>query len=377
MRIAIDASRAVNESAGIGRYTLELVKKLVEIDKKNQYLLIFSFIRSNFRKEKIIKSLQGPNVETKIYKIPGNIKEKVWGWTIPWFDRLLGDADIFYAPSFFEVNMGLKIPQVVTIYDMTTFLYPAHRGEEVSKRLNLRTKKACKKATKIIAISSSTANDLQKYLKIAKTKIDVIYPGQNQLSEPVKNLPGSLKKDAYILAVGTIEPRKNLVGLFKAYSLLPLKIQDKYPLVICGAEGWNTGEIFDTYLRLKLEGKVKLLGFVPDGLLAKLYKEAAVFVYPSIYEGFGFPVLEALSFGKPVVTSNISSMPEVAGKAALLVDPENTKSIANGLQRLLEHKNEADDLSKMAKKQAEKFSWEKTALQTLKVFEEIVKKEIS
>ncbi|MFA6492780.1 MAG: glycosyltransferase family 1 protein [Patescibacteria group bacterium] len=374
MKIAIDASRAVNEKAGIGRYTLELIKKLIEIDKENQYLLLFSFMREDAYKTKIIKSLKSANVKTKVFKIPGNLKEKVWGWQMPWFKHLLGDADIFYAPSFFEVNMGLNIPQVVTIYDLTTFLFPEHRGQEVSERLNLRTRKACQKAVKIIAISESTKNDLEKHLKIKQAKIKVVYPGKNELPEPVKNLPSTLKNGSYILAVGTIEPRKNLTGLFKAYALLPIKLQEKYPLVIVGAEGWNEEETFNTFNHLKLEGKVKFLGFVPDSMLAKLYKEAAVFVYPSLYEGFGFPVLEALSYGVPVVTSSVSSLPEVAGKAAVLVNQEDPKSISSGLQRLLEHKQEADDLRKIAKIQADKFSWEKAAKETLKVFKEVLLK---
>lgn len=381
MKIAIDASRAVNETAGIGRHTLELVKNLIEIEakglpfggQKNQYLLIFSYMRETAGKAKIIKSLQGPNVQTKVFKIPGNLKEKVWGWKIPWYKTLLEKADIFYAPSFFEVNMGLDIPQVVTIYDLTTFIFPQHRGEDVSNRLNQRTKEACQKAAKIITVSKSTAKDLQRYLKISRAKIKVIYPGQNELAKPAANLPNNLKKNSFILAVGTIEPRKNLIGLFKAYALLPPALQEKYPLVICGAKGWNTGEIDDTFIRLKLAGRVKFLGYVTDAVLAKLYKEAAVFVYPSFYEGFGFPVLEAMSCGAAVVTAKVSSLPEVAGKAAVLVNPEKSIEISSAIQRLIEHREEADHLKILAKKQAEKFSWHKAACQTLKLFEETVK----
>lgn len=376
MKIAIDASRAVNEKAGIGRYALELVKKLVEIDQKNEYLLLFSFVKSDPLKLKIIKSFKGPNVSTKIYKIPGNVKEKVWGWKIPWFKYLLGKADVFYAPSFFEVNLGLKIPQVVTIYDLTTFLFPEHRGQEVSGRLNRRTRQACRKAAKIIAISEATGKDLVEKLKVAAAKIKVIYPGRNALAKPVKNLPASLKRGAYILSVGTLEPRKNLIGLFKAYALLPLRLRERYPLVVCGAKGWNTGEIFATLSKLKLEDKVKFLGFVSDGTLAKLYAEAAIFVYPSFYEGFGFPVLEALSFGTPVLTSNVSSLPEVAGQAAILVDPKETNAISRGIQQVLEHQEEACELKKRGKKQAQKFSWEKAAKEMIKVFEEVGDKDL-
>ena len=293
---------------------------------------------------------------------------------MPWFEYLLKKADLFYAPSFFEVNMGLKIPQVVTIYDLTTFIYPGHRGERVSEKLNLRTKKACKKARKIVAISKSTKKDLIKVLKIKNEKIKVVYPGKNELPKSFSKLPKNLKKRSYILSVGTIEPRKNLIGLFKAYALLPIEIQEQYPLVVVGAEGWNTGDIFESFEHLKLQGKVKFLGFVSDEKLATLYNYASLFVYPSLYEGFGFPVLEALSFGLPVITSKSSSLPEVTGHAAFLIDPNKPESISSAIQKVLEHKEEGDRLRKAAVIQAEKFSWENSAKETLKVFKEVYKK---
>lgn len=371
MKIAIDASRAINEKAGIGRYTLELIRHLLAVDQKNEYLLIFSFMRSSRRKEKIIKEFQQKNVIVKTWRLPGKLKETLWGWKIPWFERFLKGVDLFYAPSFLEVNLGLKMSQVVTIYDLTTFLFPKHLGKTMTERYNLKTQKACQKAKKIIAISRSTQNDLMKLLKVPAAKIEVIYPGKNDLPSPAANLPKGLKSKSYILAVGTIEPRKNLIGLFKAYALLPITLQEKYPLVVAGAEGWNTGETFNYLKLLKLEDKVKFLGFVSDGVLSKLYKETALFVYPSLYEGFGFPVLEALSFGTPVITSDISSLPEVAGRAAVLVEPNDSKSISNAIQKLLEHQEEADKLRHLAKQQADKFSWEKSAKETLKVLEEI------
>jgi len=370
MKIAIDASRAVNEKAGIGRYSRELIKKLIEIDKENQYLLLFSYWRKDPKKEKLIRQFAREKVEIKTFRLPGLFKEKVWGIKVPWFGNLLEGVDLFYAPSFWEVNLGLRIPQVVTIYDLTTFLFPEHRGVSVSEKLNQRTKDACQKAQKIIAISKSTEKDLKRFVKVPESKIEVIYPGRNDLGIPAKNLPSNLKKQAYILTVGTIEPRKNLIGLFKAYALLPLSLQEQYPLVVVGAEGWHTGEIYDSFLQLRLADKVKFLGYVSEAVLAKLYQEAAVFIYPSLYEGFGFPVLEALSFGLPVITANTSSLPEVAGKAAWLIDPLEPKSIASALQRLLEHQDERNKLRKLALKQAEKFSWEKAAKKTLKVFEE-------
>lgn len=370
MKIAIDASRAINETAGIGRYTQEIIKNLLKIDQKNHYILIFSYFRKSRQKERAIANFKRPNVTIKTLKIPGLFKENIWRWRISWYNRFFKGADVFFAPSFFEVNFGLKIPQVVTIHDLTTFIYPEHRGKDVSKRLSKRALEASKIARKIIAVSKSTALDLEKYLKIPRGKIEVVYPGLNQIDAPSKNLPLNLKENSYILFVGTIEPRKNLIGLFKAYALLPPSFQEKYPLVVVGAKGWNMGKTYDAFNALKLNDKVKLLGYVTDSVLAKLYKEAAVFIYPSFYEGFGLPILEALSFGTPVVTSNVSSLPEVAGKAAMLIDPEKPAEITRAIQEITDHQNIVENLKVEAKKQVEKFNWEESAKKTSKVLEE-------
>lgn len=373
MKIAIDASRAINEKAGIGRYTLQLVKKMIAIDKKNDYLLLFTYFRKNPEKEKIIKSFERPNVKIVKLRLPGGWKEKIWHWQMPLLQPLIRGAQVFFAPSFFETNFGLKIPQVVTIHDLATFIFPDQRGQKVSDRLSKRAYESAKLAKKIIVPSFSTAKDAQKFLKIRPEKIAVIYPGKTEFGEPVKKLPSKLRAKSFILFVGTIEPRKNLIGLFKAYALLPPKLQSQYPLVVVGVKGWNTGETFEVLKTLKLTEKVKFLGFASDSLLARLYKEAAVFVYPSLYEGFGLPVLEALIFGVPVVTANTSSLTEVAGKAAALIDPEDPKSIAKALQRLLEAKFERELLKKEAVGQVKKFSWEKAAKETIKVCQEVAR----
>jgi len=200
----------------------------------------------------------------------------------------------------------------------------------------------------------------------------VIYPGLSDLTKPSKNLPEGLEPKSYLLYVGTIEPRKNLVGLLRSYEMLSEKLQKKYPLVIVGAKGWNTGKIWRVLKSLKSKENIKFMGFLPDPILAKLYQEATVFVYPSLYEGFGLPVLEALNYGLPVVTSNCSSLPEVTGETAALIDPTDNKSIARPIQRLLGDSSARSDLGKKGKIQARKFSWEKAAKETLRVLEEAV-----
>jgi len=373
MKIAIDVSRIANEKAGVGRYTANLVKTLIDKDTKNEYLLLCSFFRGDEEKRKIMSAYQRPNVKIKYLKLPGKFKESLWHSKLPLVERFLGDADVYLAPTFLDVISNLKIPQAVVIHDLSTFKYPEHLGKKQADYFNRQTRKAVKLAKKIIAISENTEKDLLEILKVPEQKIEVIYPGQSKFAEISPNLPAGLKEQSYVLYVGTVEPRKNLIGLFEAYALLAPTLQEKYPLVVVGAQGWNTGDTYRVFSALKLENKVKFLGYQPDKMLAKLYKEAAVFCYPSLYEGFGIPVLEAMEFSLPVVTSNISSLPEVAGEAAVLVDPSSSRSISEALQRLLEHKDEAEVLGKKAKIQAQKFDWQKTAQKVSKMLESLVK----
>lgn len=370
MTIAIDASRAINESAGIGRFTKCLVESMLKTDSCNRYILIFTYFKKSIEKERIIKGFKQDNVEIRTAKIPGNIKESLWGKNIILYNNLYRGAEVLLAPSFFEFKKGLKIPQVVVIHDLATFLYPDQRGSEVSKRLSQRAILACEKSEKVIAISQSTKQGVFEHIKISEDKIRVIYPGLTKFDNIADKLPNNITPQKYILFVGTLEPRKNLKKLLTAYSELPTALKQKYSLVIVGAIGWNVADVLKIK-KDKLDSNIIFLDFQPDDVLAKLYKEAAVFCYPSLYEGFGLPVIEALQFGTPVVTSNRSSLPEAVGNAGILVEPDDPKSIAGGLQRVLEGKIDKEELMKEAKVQTAKFSWEKAAEKIIKVLEEV------
>ncbi|AKM82180.1 TPA: glycosyltransferase family 1 protein [Candidatus Berkelbacteria bacterium] len=372
MTIAIDASRAIIESAGIGRFTKRLVENLLEQDKENKYILIFTYFRNDENKEKAIKAFRRENVEIRTAKIPGALKETLWRGNSGLYNALYKDADVLLAPSFLEYKNGLKIPQVTIIHDMTTFIFPEQRGEDVSERLSRQTLLALKGSKKIIAVSKSTKKDIEKIAGTSENKVKAIYPGLNQLAEPAKDLPKDLKKKSYILFVGTIEPRKNLTTLFAAYGMLPPKLIEKYPLMVVGAEGWNTDRIYNSLMATGVKNRIGFLGHVGDKDLSRLYQDAAVVAYPSLYEGFGFPILEAMQFGTPVVTSKLSSMPEVAGSAGVLVNPDDPKSICGGLQAVLEGKISRAQMAKAGKEQVKKFSWEKTAKETIKLLEEAI-----
>lgn len=373
MTIAIDASRAINESAGIGRFTKRLVESLLEFGKENKYILIFTYFRANEKKEKQINAFKRENVEIRTAKIPGVLKENLWQGKTGLYNHLYKGADVLLAPSYPEFKRNLKIPQVTIIHDMTTFIFPEQRGKKLSKRLDAWTQAVLKGSKKIIAVSKSTKNDIVKIAGTSENKLEVIYPGLNEFSESAKSLPKDLKKNGYILFVGTIEPRKNLTTLFAAYGMLPEKLISKYPLIVAGAKGWNTDQIYNSLLASGVKDRIKFLGQVNDKELAKLLEDAAVMVYPSLYEGFGLPIIEAMQFGTPVVTSNRSSMPEAAGSAGVLINPDDPKSICSALQAVLEGKISRSQMAKAGKIQAKKFSWEKAAKETLKVLGDVVK----
>lgn len=388
MRIVIDASRAVNEKAGISRYTFQVIKNLLLADRENTYNLFYTFMHDEdglpigrqSQKQKIIAELESlnPRVKSMIFRIPGAWKEKLWGWQkLNLLDLVLGKQDILFAPSFFEIHLASRIPAVVTIHDLTMFKFPEQRGKTLSQYLASRTLKACQKAQKILSVSENTKKDLIEILKIKPEKIIVtplacaeefsLAVNADEIKK-IKTKYNLAKK--IILSVGTLEPRKNMVRLISAYAELPKILQKKYDLVIAGGAGWNNSDILTMVQALGLQEKVKFLGFVPDADLNLLYHTTEIFVYPAIYEGFGLPVLEAITAGAPVITSNTSSLPEVGGKAVLYVDPLDVSDIVLKIKNLLENPRLRTNLIKKGKIQAQKFSWEKTVRKTLGVFEQ-------
>ncbi len=374
MKIAIDVTRAIIETAGIGRYTYEITQSLLDQAKTDEFLIYSTHFRSSAEKKKKFLSFARKNVKLKRLPVPGRVKEIAWAWPVDLLGKFLEGSEVLFAPSFFEAGLGFKIRQVVTIHDMTTFLFPTQRGPKLSRFLSDRTVKVCQKAEKIICVSQSTKKDLLEHTIISKDKPEVIYPGLKIFPESNKKLPRNLEPGKYILSVGTIEPRKNLIGLFKAYSMLEPTFRQKFPLVIAGGKGWNDEKIYSEIKALGLENEIIFTGFVSDSVLAQLYENCAIFAYVSLYEGFGLPILEALSFGCPVITSNVSSMPEVSGEAALLVEPTDSKEIAAAMKRLLTDEDLQKTLSKKALIQAGKFSWQGAAIDTLDVLRKAVEK---
>ena len=364
MRIAIDVrSTLKKEKAGIGYYTLNLINALAKIDKENSYYL-YSKIKF-FSLDKKPPILPSQNFKHKIDR----------------FDlgppRLLKNIDIFHTSSFdIKPPKGAKF--IITVHDIIPKVFPQGHTKDAIEKLDASLKHVLLSADFIVADTQSTFNDLTKYYPHeCAHKLRVVYPGVGEefvvLPKNAKNLYNRifLKYNIYsnyIIYIGTLEPRKNITGLIKAYHSLKSRYSIKQQLVIAGMKGWMYEDIFKLVDELGLNKEIIFTGYIPREELKIFYNFADLSVYPSFYEGAGLPVLEAFKCGCPVVTSNISSMPEFAGDAAMLIDPNNVDFIAEGIHKILSNPELRSSLIEKGLKRAKEFTWERTAQQMLSVF---------
>lgn len=367
MRIAIDARSILRkEKAGIGYYTINLINSLAEIDKENEYILYSRIKLLSLGKK--LPVLPGRNFSNKLDRF-GLGPSKV-----------LKRADIFHT-SAFDLMPPKGARFVITVHDIIPRLFPQWHSRDAARRLRRGLKMALTAADAVLADTECALRDLVKYYpNEVKGKARVVYPGVGEefgvLPKESKHLYNSvfLKyniQSNYIIYIGTLEPRKNVVGLINAYNTLKRDYGIKQKLVIVGMKGWMYDDIFKLTLGLGLSEDIIFTGYVPREELKAFYNFADLSVYPSFYEGAGLPVLEAFKCGCPVVTSNVSSMPEFAGDAAVLVDPNDVDSIAKGIYSVLSDKEFRDNLISKSVKRAALFSWERTARQALEIFHEI------
>lgn len=362
MRIGIDARLYRSSAAGIGRYSQNLIKNLLELDKENEYVL---FMKPDDKQEFdnwiIENSLKIDNCKLKIVDIPHySLSEQTKLAKIIEKEN----CDLVHFLNF-NHPVRYKGKFIVTIHDLTLLFYP-----EVAKRTNFIKqaafryvfKKACKNSSQIIAVSKNTKNDIIKTFHIAPEKISVIYEAADDKEINKKGIRKN--KEKIILYVGQFRRHKNIKGLLEAFAILKKEIPAK--LVLLG----KIPEDFRIDSKAILRDTI-MPGFVSDEDLAKWYKRADVFVFPSLYEGFGLPGLEAMQAGLPVVSSNKSSLPEVYGNAALYFDPLNPKEIADKIKLVLSDSKIREKLVERGRIQAKKYSWKKTAEETLKLYSEV------
>ena len=375
MNIGIDISPLASSiRTGVGEYTYELLNALFDIDTHNQYFLFYNAFRDV---SKYLPQWEHPNVHYIKTRWPNKlIHASIQLFKFPKEDILIEQKSGVKLDYLFSPNIGFQAiskntKHVITVHDLSFEIFP----ECFSPKMRLwhkflAPKKQCEQADLIFVPSENTKRDLQDLYKISSEKIHVLSLG---LSAPFLQPVDQIKKtrvkdkyqlpDKYILFLGTIEPRKNIEGLLVAFDQFQKKCTSEYKLVIAGGKGWwKNNKILGL---IEKSPNVQYIGYVEPDDKPALYAQASVFVYPSLYEGFGFPVLEAMACGTPVITSSRSSLPEVAGDAAYFINPYNTFEIAEGLERILQEKELHNFLADKGREHTKKFQWKQTAQQFL------------
>lgn len=369
MLIGIDGFEAsVSRRVGVGRLAVEVIRHLEKIDKKNSYRI---YVPGNVQ--------PGMPKEKQRWKYRRVVHTRLWSQlTLPihlMLDRPTPDvflSPVHYAPRF------CPCPSVIFVFDLSYIHFPELFKESDSYKLKNWTKYSVEKAARMLTISEASKADIIEQYNVDSNKVVVAYPGiRMKVKKQGSRVKSILKRygieEDYILYVGTLQPRKNLVRLIEAFKLaMEQRNNGTMNLVIVGKKGWMYEEIFAKVKELNLEQKVIFTDFVPDEELQALYSRAKCLVLVSLYEGFGLPVVEAMAYGVPVVVSNTSSLPEIVGGVGIMVNPDQTEDIANGILEVLGmSESEYKEISDRCKRQARKFSWEKTARETLKVLEEV------
>ena len=349
MKICIDIRPTIKKTTGIGKYTLHLINALAEVDSKNNYYLYSRKKILDFKKR--LPGLPGENFSHRVDYFKRGV------------DAMLSDIDVLHTSSY-DLDRPKKAKYIVTVHDVIIKAYPHGHSEKTIKEIDEKLKRVLGEADALVADSHSTKKDLMKFYGVSESRISVIYPGVNVAGDKRR----AMSDENYILFVGTLEPRKNIDGLIKAFNWLKKEQGVNHKLYIVGMKGWMFEDIFKEYEKSEFKKDIIFKGYVNDGDLNALYKNASLFVYPSFYEGFGFPIVEAFSYGVPVVTSKISSCGEIAGDGALLIDPSNSKEIGEAMAKLIADKNLREQLARRGLERAKQFTWRNTANEFVKLF---------
>lgn len=375
--IGIDASFIHGENSGTGEYTKQLIKHLSELDKKNVYT-IFPFFTYIYNSGFKMYTPRLPNNFHIFWKnIPKKIIDILWNKLYMFRSSYLPHFNIFHSTIFTVPPSTTYDKLIFTIYDVSFYTHPQFHLSDNIKHCLKGTKEAVKKADIIIAISEHTKKDLIKYFDCPENKIkvtplacdEIFYKKINEVEKNKIVRKYGINKP-FIFNLGSLEPRKNTLGLIKAYRLLPKKMQDKYHLVIGGGKGWLNSSIHDYVRKYNLCTNIKTVGYIRDEDLPAFYQSAKCFVYPSFYEGFGIPPLEAMASNCPTLVSNNSSLPEICQEGAIYCKPNDIEDISKKIEQLLISSNEG--LIKKGETQAKKFFWKNTVKKTLDIYEEIV-----
>lgn len=366
MHIGIDCRLPTYQMGGISQYTIHLVRALGEIAGTNRYTVF----HKRGEPRTFLPSEPARFSRSDLFTPCHHPQEK---YTLS-VELALHRLDVFHSPDFIPPLFGAS-RKIITVHDLTFLYYPQFLTEESRRYYADQIGWAVGKADHIIVDSEATRIDLIKLLGVAESRVTTIHLAANPVyekfhssDEVARTLEGFGLTPGYILSVGTLEPRKNLVTLLQVYDRYRRETGQAVPLVLVGGKGWIYEQIFRTIEKLDLKGRVIHLSGVPDDKLAHLYRSAGVLAFPSYYEGFGLPALEAMQSGCPVIASNRGSIPEVVGEAAISLDPDDVSAWVDALHRILGESDVANSLREKGFRQARLFSWHKTAAATMAVY---------
>ena len=383
MHIGIDYTAAAWQGAGIGRYTRELIRAIVAQGDTHRYSLFYAAggLAPDSAYIADLRQICDTHANVRRVPIPLSPRRLTQFWQrlrvpLP-IELFTGRLDLLHAPDF--VLPPTRAHTLVTIHDLSFLVHPECAEPSMVRYLTDAVPRGLRRANVILADSQATRNDLARLLAVDPARVELVYPGVEPrfcplpaaTTEPVRrrlSLP-----DHFVLFVSTLEPRKNLVRLLEAFAQVVQTDNSNLHLVIAGRRGWLYEDIFAAIDRLQLHARVQLLDYVHDKDLPALYNLAAAFVYPSIYEGFGIPPLEALACGTPTVVADNSSLPEVVGDAAVLVSAEDVGSIASGIARVVSDAALRARLRAAGPAQARKFTWEQAAQRVLACYQRAVR----
>lgn len=379
MKVLVNATPLLAPLTGIGQYIRHLFSAMDRLALADLSMAYGFRVEHGFRMPGPQEAQTAQKVNSVLQRLvpfPRATRRLIQRAAFAYRTRVgLRDA-IYHEPNY--LPMPFDGPLVLTICDMSCFDHPETHPVERVRLMEHHLPNALERADEIIVISQDSGNALKRWFPTVANKVTVTLLAADDRFRPMRDTdlrpPLSelgLEPGGYLLCVGTLEPRKNLSTLFAAYAKLPDSLRSRYPLVVAGTRGWNTNELMRDAQTLLRRGELKLLGYVEDASIPRLYAGAAAVCYPSRYEGFGLPALEAMASGVPVVTSNRTSLPEVVGPAGLMVDPDDADAMRDSIRALLEDSELAGRLTRAGLERSKMFSWERCARETHAVYQRV------
>lgn len=362
MRVSLELQPCCGNMTGIGVYTYELVKRLRSTQGLDLQGNVFNFLGRN-NHASWVKTLAFPVVENRLF--PYGVYRRIWNLSPVEYGRFFGrSADVTHFFNYI-VPPHITGQVITTIHDLTYIRYPETVADSNLRHIRSGLPRSVERSSLIMTSSQFSKREIVALCGVPEDKVRVVYPAVDQTECACASAPLLERlhiQQPYFLYVGSIEPRKNLCRLLQAFDHLRAQVESPCQLVICGANGWNNQEFYKILSQMNFRESVCLTGYLPGKEKNALYKSATAFVFPSIYEGFGIPLLEAMHWRIPVICSNVASMPEVAGDAACYVDPFSLDSIQEGLSKVLHDPVYGQKLVQKGDLRVQVFSWEQSSL---------------